>query len=216
VVLDSAVIGVWGADGTYADTLEVLPGMEAIRRIFISAQAVDVTVRPSAFGSGNHFAAHPDGVWSGNSTRFELRLLDAESGRVLRILRAPGLQPTATEGVASEIRAAAVAEAATPEELGSAEEWFALSPRPTMLPAYDRLLVDGDARLWVRAWSGPGLPTSVRWWVFSRTGDLLGSVDAPERVELYAVGCAGAWGVLRDELDVSYVVMHEVRRMPGC
>jgi len=46
------------------------------------------------------------------------------------------------------------------------------------------------------------------WWVFKPEGDLLGSVDAPAGVTLLAVFGSDAWGVLKDELDVQYVVKY--------
>jgi len=213
-VRDSVVLTVFDADGAVADTVDVLPGGEWIRSTQVSGQMVMVSMRSAAFDRSNLFAAYPDGVWSDTNDRFELRLYDAADGRLARIVRAPGLERLATDEVAQAIHDHEMADADTPDERRTTEEWFALSPRPTLQPAYDRVVVDDRGRLWVREWSGTD--PSTRWWVFSGAGDLLGSVDVPSGTTILAVRCAAVWGVARDELDVSYVVRYALRGVEGC
>jgi len=212
-VRDSAVLTVFAPDGAVQDTVDVLPGGEWIRSAQVSGQMVAVMMRSAAFGRDNVFAAYPDGVWSDTNDRFELRLYDA-AGALVRIVRAPGLERPATNAVAQAIHDWELADAKMPDERRTTEEWFALSLRPPIQPAYDRIVVDDRGRLWVREWSGADPAT--RWWVFSGAGDLLGSVDAPSGTTILAVRCATMWGVARDELDVSYVVRYALRGVEGC
>ena len=115
--------------------------------------------------------------------------------------------------MAEEIRDYATADGdPAPERLRILDEWFAASPRPDRRPAYDRIVVDDQARLWVREWSGTG--PSRRWWIFSGAGDLLGSADAPRGATLYSIRCGAVWAVVQDAIDVSYVMRYAVS-VPG-
>jgi hypothetical protein len=170
---------------------------------------INILMQEAAFARSGVFAAHPDGVWAGFGDRWELRLFDAADGRLLRILRAPGLERALTAAEIEAVHRAAVASDTTPAQRERRDAWWTLSPRPEVRPTYDRLLVDDQARLWLREWPGAGQDPQ-RWWVFQREGDLLGSVDAPAGVTLLAVSGHDAWGVLRDEFDVPYVVRYPV------
>lgn len=213
-VRDTAVLTLFTADGALDNTVDVLPGREAIQTIEVSDRFVSVTKRSPAFGRTNVFTAHPDGIWSSANDRFELRLREAGSGRLIRIVLAPGLEQPVTDELARAIHDRALAEAETAGDRRRAEAWYALSPRPETQPAYDRIVVDDHARLWVRAWSTPDVAT--RWWVFAGGGDLLGSVDVPSGTTITAVRCGWAWGVEHDDLDVSYVVRYALRGVDGC
>jgi hypothetical protein len=214
-VRDTAVLTLFAADGTLEDTLDVLPGREAAQRIDIGEGFVSVYKRSSLFGRTNVFAVHPDGVWSSTNDAFELRLLDPGSGRVARIVRAPELERPVTDELVRVMRDQALAEAESPEERRETEDWLGLSPRPDVLPAFARIVVDDRARLWVLRSSFPP-DSATRWWVFSREGDLLGSVDVPRGLTVMAVHCRGVWGVQQDELGVSYVVRYALRDVDGC
>ena len=213
-VRDTAVLTLFTTDGAVDDTIDVVPGRETITSIEMSERSVSVLRRSSAFGRTNVFTAHPDGVWSSANDRFELRLREARSGRLMRIVRAPGLEKPVTEGLARAMRDRALAEAETADDRRWTEAWYALSPRPETQPAYDLLVVDDGARLWVRAWSTLDLAT--RWWVFTRGGDLLGSVDVPSGMKITSVSCGWVWGVEQDELEVSYVVSYALRGVDVC
>jgi hypothetical protein len=207
VTRDSAAIVVYSARGEPVDTAAVIPNREILLKITRAGQSINVLLTPTAFARSGVFAAHLDGVWAGFGDRWELRLYDAVDGTLRRILRAPGLERPLTEEETDAVHRAATANDTTPEQRERRDVWWAMSPRPEVRPTYDRMLMDDQARLWLREW--PGADESVqRWWVFQREGDLLGSVDAPTGVTLMAVAGDGAWGVLRDEFDVQYVVRH--------
>lgn len=148
---DTAVLMLFTTAGALGDTIDVLPGREAIQSIEVRQRSVSVTKRAPVFGRTNVVAAHPEGVWSSTNDRFELHLREAGSGRLIHIIRAPGLEQPATDELAKAIHDRALAEARTDDDRRGAEEWFAMSPRPASLPAYDRIVVDDHARLWVRA-----------------------------------------------------------------
>jgi hypothetical protein len=209
LAVDSAALVVYTPDGRLSDTVAVLPSFEGIRTMNHSGNSVFIRMASTAFDRSLVFAAHPDGVWAGFGDHFALRLMDPADGHVKRILRAPGLERPLTDAEAKAILDEAMADADTPDERRSQQEWYDLSPRPEMRPTYDRLVVDDAARLWLREWAG-GNQGGSRWWVFARDGGLLGSVDTPEHFSLMAVQGDQAWGVTHDDLDVSYVVRYRV------
>jgi len=208
-VRDTAVLTLFGTDGVVDDTVDVLPGREVIQTVEVSERSISVMKRPPAFGRTNLFASHPDGVWSSTNDRFELRLREPEGGRLIRIIRAFGLERPVTDDLAQEIRDRTVAEAETAADRRTAARWNALSARPETLPAYDRIVVDDHGRLWVRAWSA--LDPATRWWVFDGGGELLGSVHVPGATTITSIRCGWAWGVEKDQLDVSYVVRYALQ-----
>lgn len=213
--VDSAVLQVNGDDGSLRDTIAVIPSLERFRDLDISPSAVSVRLYPAAFNRTGVFTAHPDGVWCGFGDRWELRLLDPADGHLKRILRAPGLKRPLTDEEADRILRASLAEARDPEDLRARQRRYDLSPRPTMRPTYDRVVVDDRARIWLEEWPGADTDTR-RWWVFDSDGALLGSVNVPGAFWLLAVRDHQAWGVTHDDLDVSYVVRYPLRRAgPG-
>lgn len=210
---DSAALAVYTPERAVLDTLTVLPQSENVWRMEMEGQSISLFKRPAVFGRSAVFQVHPDGIWAGFNDRFELRLFDAATRQVVRVIRAPGLERPATAEMAEKIRDYAIAEdEPTPERLRAIEAWSDISPQPDKLPAYDRIVVDDRGRLWVREWSGTG--PSRRWWIFSRVGDLLGSADAPRGATLYGVRCGAAWAAVHDELGVGYVVRYAVT-VPG-
>jgi hypothetical protein len=209
LVRDTVVLMLFDTEGAVDDTIHVVAGRESIASINVGDGVIQILRRSAAFGRTNVFAVHPEGIWSSSNDRFELQLWAADRGRLLRIVRAPGLERPLADGVVTAVRERAFAEADSPEARRRAELWLELSPRPEILPAYDLVVVDDVGRLWVRAWSAPDPGT--RWWVFAAGGELLGYVDVPSGVTITAVRCGSAWGVERDELDVSYVVRYAFR-----
>jgi len=103
-------------------------------------------------------------------------------------------------------------------------------PLPTRKPYWQRLLFGADGRAWVeRAGAStripddelppepdydalPGLPSPYRWRqpirydLFEPDGRFLGTAERPDGAELLHMRGDTVWGVVRDSLDVPYVV----------
>lgn len=210
VTQDSAVIAVYAANGELADTATVIANREIVLKVMMAGQAINVLLQPTAFARTGVFSAHPDGVWAGFGDRWEVRLHDPSTGALRRILRAPGLERPLTEEEMEEVHSTAMAGDSTPALRERRAVWWELSPRPAVRPTFDRILVDDQARIWLREWPGAAADLQ-RWWVFAEAGDLLGYVDAPTGVTLMAVAGNDVFGVLRDDFDVQYVVRHTLR-----
>jgi 6-bladed beta-propeller len=211
---DTVVLTLFSVDGAVEDTIDTLPSREDIVAIERDGRGVSVFKRPAAFARTNVFAGHPEGIWSSQNDRFELRLRSAENGSLIRVVRAPGLERPVTDALASAVADRALTEAETANDRRHLNAWYEQSPRPEKQPAYDLLVVDDVGRLWLHEWSA--LDLGKRWWVFAANGDLLGSVDVPNEMTIAAVRCGSVWGVERDEWDVSYVVRYALPGPGAC
>lgn len=214
LVRDTVVLRLFDAEGQVADTLDIVPSADDIVSIERTAGGISILKRPPIFGRTNLFALGDDGLWSAPNDRFELRLREVPTGRLLRVIRAPGLETPATPATADAIVQRAMDESGTPQQRSWLQSWAELSPLPETEPAYDLLKLDGGGRLWVRDWSPTG--SAARWWVFDSDGALLGSVDFPPGTRLTSIRCGAAIGIQRDELEVDYVVRYAVPESPEC
>lgn len=214
LVRDTVVLTLFDQDGRVSDTLDIVPGGEDVVSIEQAGGGISVLKRPPAFARTNLFALGRDGLWSAPNDRFELRLREVPTGRLLRVIRAPGLEEEASQATADAITQRALAEAETPRQRSWLQSWAELSPVPETEPSYDLMQVDGGGRVWVRSWSPEG--DAGRWWVFHPDGALLGSVDFPPGTRITSIRCGAAAGVEQDDLGVDYVVRYTVPESPEC
>ena len=83
---------------------------------------------------------------------------------------------------------------------------------PETVPPYAQLLVDSEDHLWVRDYKIGGTPGPEIWSVFSPEGQLLGTLETPERLEVRQIGVDFILGIWTDELDVRYIRMYTLER----
>jgi hypothetical protein len=109
-------------------------------------------------------------------------------------------------------------------ELGKANDEAKLTlPHVATLPPIGRMLASRNGALWVeridlvedpieREWTRQPAPArATRWDLFDPDGKLLGTVTLPPGFTPRFAGDRWMLGVLRDELDVQYVVRFEIR-----
>lgn len=214
LVRNTVALTLFDAMGRVVDTIDVVPSGEEIVSIRIRPGAVSVLKRPAAFARDNLFVPVAVGTWSSQNDRFELRLRETSTGRLLRVVRAPSLELPVTEDLAQAIHDRVLDEAETAEQRSLLETWFSLSPRPEVQPAFDAFASDDDGRLWVREWSP--FQDATRWWVFETDGALLGSLDAPPGMRITSATCDSVTGVERDELGVDYAVRYALNESALC
>ena len=85
---------------------------------------------------------------------------------------------------------------------------------PRVYPPFDRIIIGTDGTLWVRKQLADG---AIGLDVFSSDGIYLGEAVVPPdfaRMSILYAGPDWLYGVVRDDLDVQYVVRLEVQR-PG-
>lgn len=75
-----------------------------------------------------------------------------------------------------------------------------------------RVLVTVDGRTWLRR---EELRPRSRWLILDAHGELDGLLETPHGLELRHVAGDTVWGVVRDELDVPYVVRYRLRPRPA-
>jgi len=214
LVRNTVALTLFDGMGQVVDTIDIVPSLEEIVSIQMIGGRVSVLKRPPAFGRDNLFAPVESGTWSSENDRFELRLRETSTGRLLRIVRAPSLELRTTEEMAQEIRERVLAGAETAQERALMETWFSLSPRPELQPSFDAFASDDAGRLWVREWTP--FQDGTRWWVFEPDGDLLGAVDAPRGMRITSATCTSVLGVERDALGVEYAVRYALHESVLC
>jgi hypothetical protein len=87
-------------------------------------------------------------------------------------------------------------------------------PRPSIMPAFDALLVDDTGWLWARTFR-PDEQERALWLVFDPNGRAQGSVRMPRALEVHQIGSDFVIGTRRDEFDVEHVQRFRLRRLMG-
>lgn len=80
--------------------------------------------------------------------------------------------------------------------------------RPDFHPPVSRLLLGRDGTVWLRREDLPG--DSIDWTLLAPNGEPIGTVAVPKRVTVQAADRQHIWGMMRDELDVPYIVRYGV------
>lgn len=192
--------------GARADTIASVGGIEQMY--------TEVDGRPSAtvllFGRRAHVAAGGDPlrIYVGGAERYEVRAYSPD-GTLERVIRRIGPLPVVRAGHLDSARERRLAWAEGRGRRQQTARALAALPTPATFPAYERLAVDVDGRLWVARYRRPG-DTTVAWDVFDRGGRLLGAVEMPARLRPLEIGSDYVLGVRSDALDVQRVVLYDV------
>lgn len=202
---DPAAVARYAADGTQLDTIGLFPG----REVYIGTEDGRGVMSTPLFAHSTSAAVTSDAVYVGDQERFEIGRYSA-TGALQRSIRLLGVDLRTTRQDierATEERLASVLDdqrAMMRAQLESMEV-------PATRPAYGRLLVDAASNLWVSGYAAyPSQP--VMWHVFAADGRLLGRVRMPQRFRVFQVGAAWILGVWRDDYDVEYVHVYELRK----
>lgn len=194
------------ADGSAADTLVRVPGSELYR--FESSAGGMASFR-APFGSNRVAATYGDSVVTAGGTAFEVWLLD-ERGALKRIMRRRTEPTRVTEADIAALEERLL-EAAPPHTHADRRRLFAEWTYPEFKAALDKLLVDSEGNVWVRAFSVD--PTTAgEWSVFDPTGRWLGEVETPPGLEIEEIGDDYLVGVWVDDLDVEYVRLYSLEK----
>ena len=216
-VAEADVVVRRGWDGAIGDTVLVLPVAGGLR---IGESGVPAT---TIFGPEPVWGVAGDGrVFSAINSeyRIEVRTL---AGRLVRVIRRR-YEPQRVESADREllldhIRARIERLGAPPAGVAALLQGVVIADR---YPVIATLLEGPEGSLWVQktltvrravAISGsfhPGELGSPEWDVFDREGRYLGEVTLPPRFQPHIIRGDRVYGVVRDELDVPYVVVLEV------
>jgi hypothetical protein len=195
----------WNATTSHLDTLGRYRGWTTFR-IGVSA-GPDGWMTP--FSRATVHAISPDAVYIGDSESYQIDAY-ARDGRLMRIIRRRVPPRSVTEADLERSRGfhRERMERMPPPFRPAFERWLAAVPYEETLPAFYRLLVDADGRLWVL--EAPSGDSTRTWSVFTREGRLLATIELPNGFFPAHGGADGLLGVWRDELGVEYVRLYRV------
>lgn len=150
------------------------------------------------------YAVGPESVWLGSGIDGEIREVDLD-GRVRVILRLPSQGPVTDHDLARFIESDLEdhEEAERPRRRQLLNE----IPMPRELPAFNRLRIDDDQRLWVGGYNSGSSPVTP-WHVFDRDGCPVGRVVMPAGLQVLAIGQWRIVGGILDELGVRRVLIY--------
>lgn len=109
---------------------------------------------------------------------------------------------------------------ATEERRGRTPDWLRSHRQflrdtyefPSAYPAYSVILTSSDGHVWVRRTRSYASGDLVHWKVFSPDGSLVASLDLQPGFQIRWVGTARVAGVTRNEFDVEFVELRDIRR----
>jgi len=189
--------------------LDSFPGREMV--IAPTGPRGQLERRGRPFGHATAFAAAGDRFYVADNETYEVRVYSI-SGQLKQVIRkqATPLPVTAADVRAYEDSVLASGDAMQRRQMRA---MFAnLPPAPTAYPAYaPNILIDAEGNLWIRESSRQGAQ-QVQWSVFAPSGELLGSLEMPPRLDLLEVGTDYVLGLARDDMDVEYIMKHRLRK----
>lgn len=147
-------------------------------------------------------------VWAGNGTTGSLSRYDKGGDKILELVMPGG---GAIEGRDVDAYVAQDLEGSTGAERAGRARLFPEMPMPDEFPSFDRLLVDGDGNVWVRAYLRLGAETQ-EWAIFGEGGEPRGAIELPGQFEVRVVVDDRMLGVWRDEFGVESVRVYRLLR----
>jgi hypothetical protein len=150
-----------------------------------------------------------DRLWilPGGAAELEERDLD---GALMRLVRL-GLDVPRTADIYDAYVSASLASMDSTQR-AQYEHFYGLThPMPEQVPAFQAMLVDAAAHVWLERYRLPG-DTVSRWEVVAPDGRWLGTVNAPPRLRVFQVGSDFVLGRHLDSLGVERVRVHSLNR----
>jgi hypothetical protein len=190
-------------DGSRFDTVATVLG----REVFLSDENGRAVMSAPLFARASSASVIGNDVYVGDQTTFEILRYSAE-GDLRQIIRVPDADLRITQDDVDAVIAGELAR--VPESRHPLLRSFLESmDMPPTRPAYGRLHVDQDRKLWVA--KPTRYPYAARsWTLFNADGRLLGEVAMPEGLRLQQAGRDWVLGVWRDDLGVEYVALHRL------
>jgi hypothetical protein len=88
---------------------------------------------------------------------------------------------------------------------------FAILPHRDTLPAFSRVLVDGEGNVWMEEFR-INLAAAAAWSVFDPNGRWLGRAETPAGLKVMLIAGGSVVGVTRDDVGVERVAVHPLVR----
>jgi hypothetical protein len=198
-------------DGLSAEHVGSFPGVE--RAVFETGRVnsrgqADVIRLERRFGTKTAYAVAGDRFYVADNASYEIQVYSTV-GRLTRLFRKRHSPLAVTE---ADLRALEDSILAAETDLVLRRSWDHRPQPPETMPAYaPEIHVDSELNLWVREYTRPGDP---HWShsVFDSSGVFRGDVAVPNGLVILDIGRDYVLGVWRDELDVEYVLLHELHK----
>jgi hypothetical protein len=182
--------------GTRADTITLLAGESYYGDL---RRSVRLHGSPQALHTARHGR-----IAAANSGTYEVKLFD-EKGRMTHLIRNALPNPPLSSIPEDTLTPGAGRRA----EVGGTAPALQLPTAPSA-PAFHFIMIASDQSMWLRR--NHPLTPAADWHVYDANGVWISSVQLPGRFRLTEITRTGILGVLRDELDVEYVVRYRIMR----
>jgi hypothetical protein len=153
-----------------------------------------------------------DRLYFGASDRWEIEVY-ARGGALERLIRLERANRPVTSEVAerfkTELREQVRREGS--RAIMVTENMLAAVPFPKTMPAHGRIVVDAEGYIWVEHYRTEWEEQS-RWTIFGAEGELLGTIELPDRFFIIQIGSDFVLGRWTDELGVEHVQLYGLSR----
>ena len=202
VVRDTVLYLRHDLDGALVDSIGRFPGVQYVVRV--TEGAMSVSSLP--FGIRPLTAIHASGFFYGTSDRYEIRRYAADGTLEMLIRRVFEPRRVTPEDVTAYKEQ--VLTAMGQRNRQAVERMLADTPFPETMPAFAQLQVDGEGNLWVEEYRSPADRHPRRWTIFDPTGQMLGTIETPDRFTIFEIGEDYVLGRWIDNFDIEYVRLY--------
>lgn len=214
---DSARLVRFGPNGVARDTLTRVAWGETFGVAIGREDNRFLAPMPRPFGRRTSVVLTDEEIVVGEGSEYEVKVFDAAGKLVRRIRRTHSPVPVTPEAIAAY---RATVQLPTGSRGLQAQIDSALmsaldsAPYPSVMPAYERVLVDDAGNIWVLEYS-VRLDQPRRWSIFARGGQWLGNVLTPVGLRVEDIGSNWILGVWRDPEGAERIRMYALTRPGG-
>lgn len=168
-------------------------------------------VSTTPFARRTYHAIASERVYVGDNESYEIDAY-TPAGELVNIIRrrVPPRPATQEDRERAVARYRGYMEQMPAERRPEMERWLAAVPYEETLQAFSGIWADRLGNLWAR--ESASFNDAADWAVFTRDGSLTAGISLPARFVPLDAGRDYVLGVWRDELEVEYVRMYELRR----
>jgi hypothetical protein len=155
---------------------------------------------PYLFGRKLLRVGDPSTLYIGDGATFEIRQLSAD-GRTRRLIRLASPPREFTARMNEHLDE-------TLNELDLRDR--SVFPHPKVVPAFEKLLLDPDRRLWVQEFLAPG-DAQITWRIFGAAGELIGTLVVPPNLDIRGAGRGTVTALRKDRDGMEELVIYRYR-----
>ncbi len=188
------------------DTLRSIVGEEWFRR---GVWRQDLWVQPLPFAHNTKVAWSADRIFVGETERREIEALDY-AGAITMLIRWDNDPVPVTGADRGQFESYSL-DRARANRRAHVRRWLDVISFPEVKPSFKEITTDRVGRLFVRNWDAFNSET-VDWLVFRVDGHLTANLTVPTDLELLEIGDDYVITLWKDELDVEFVRVYQLRK----